>query len=72
VDEHERVSRMNNRRPKNLARMSQRLIYGSSRNLYLRDATVLGVQQHDKHDLLVKPFHINICAENRLRITQRN
>jgi hypothetical protein len=38
---------MNNRRPKNLARMGQRLVYGSSRNIYLRDATTLGIDQHD-------------------------
>jgi hypothetical protein len=51
---------MNGGRPKDLAWMSERFTHCAFRNIRLRNATVLGIQQHNAHTLLVKPLHIEV------------
>ena len=60
VDEHESISRLADHRPKDIARMSQRLVNSSLGNFNGRAMAVARVQQNDAQHLLAEKLHI--CA----------
>ena len=64
VHEHESISRLSDNGPKDIARMSQRLIDTSFGDFNGRDVAVASVQQNDAQDLLVEKLHIGAGSIN--------
>src|ERR1700738_1095678 len=67
VREHESISRLADYRPKNVPRISQRLVNTSLGDFKGRNVAVARVQQNNAQNLLVEKLHIGAGSIDRSR-----
>ena len=67
MHEHESKRRLADYRPKDVARMSQRLVNTSLADFQGRDVAVARVQQNDPQNLLVEKLHIRAPIFHRIQ-----